>query len=315
MDIKSEYIQRVNRVLDHLDAYYFEELNLEKIAEIAHFSPYHFHRVFKGVVGEPLNQYIQRVRVEKAAGFLAFQPNRSIVDIALSCGFSSQATFARVFKRHFDINATQWRKGQHTRFSKNCKTDRNDSKAEFKPEEYSEFSNQKQTWKIPMIATKLATVEIKTLPETPIAYIRHIGHFKEQTTTWRTLFHKLTRWAAARDLLHCPSTQFFTVFRDDLNITDFSKFKADVCISLKKPISPEGEVGISSISSGKYAVANFELDSHEFEAAWEWMFSEWLPKSGFQPDSRCCFERYLNDASTHPSNKHLIEICIPVIPL
>jgi AraC family transcriptional regulator len=100
-----------------------------------------------------------------------------------------------------------------------------------------------------------------------------------------------------------------------LNITDFSKFKADVCISIPENTKPEGDVGVSVIPAGKYAVASFEIDSDEFEKAWDLIFSEWLPSSGYQPDERCCFERYLNDPKQHPNNKNFIEVCIPIKPL
>jgi AraC family transcriptional regulator len=63
----SEYIRRVNRVLDYLDNNYSQETGLESLASIANFSPYHFHRIFKGIVGESLYKYIQRIRIEKAA--------------------------------------------------------------------------------------------------------------------------------------------------------------------------------------------------------------------------------------------------------
>ena len=123
------------------------------------------------------------------------------------------------------------------------------------------------------------------------------------------------KWGGARGLVKCPGTQFFTVFRDDLNLTDFSKFKADICISVDLGTKSEGEVGVSIIPAGKYAVASFEIEGDEFEQAWDLVYSEWLPSSGYQPDERCCFERYLNDPKMHPKNKHQIEACVPVRPL
>jgi AraC family transcriptional regulator len=64
---KNEYLKRINRVLDYLEENYAQQLSLELLAEIANFSPYHFHRIFKGIVGESLYKYIQRIRIEKAA--------------------------------------------------------------------------------------------------------------------------------------------------------------------------------------------------------------------------------------------------------
>ena len=163
-----------------------------------------------------------------------------------------------------------------------------------------------------MIKRSDVKVEVKDLDETNVAYIRHIGEFKGETEVWAGLFEKLKIWAAARGMIKCPETQFFTVFRDDLKITEFSKFIADVCISVEPNTKSDGEIGVSVIPTGKYAVAQFEIDGSEYEEAWETVYSGWLPKSGFQPDERFCFERYLNDPKMHPQKKHIIEICIPV---
>ncbi len=159
------------------------------------------------------------------------------------------------------------------------------------------------------------TVEVKKMPEITVAYLRHIGPFKGETTVWTELFGKITRWAGSRGYLRCPGSEYFTVFRDDLNISNFTEFKADVCVSVDAETKAEGEVGVTTIPSGKYATAQFEISADEYEAAWTFMFQSWLPQSGFQPDDRCCFEKYLNNPKLHPKNRHIIELSIPVIPL
>ena len=62
-----EYIKRINSALEYIDKHIEEKLTLETIATIAHYSPYHFHRIFKAVIGETLNEYIIRQRIEKSA--------------------------------------------------------------------------------------------------------------------------------------------------------------------------------------------------------------------------------------------------------
>jgi len=318
----SEYLKRVNRVLDYLDSNYAKEVDVASLAGIANFSPYHFHRIFRAIVREPLNKYVQRIRIEKAAHLLAYQSDKSITDISGECGFSSPATFARVFKEYFGINATEWRKSGYEKFSKNRKARSKNSEEVSKAWKdpvvspmYIDPSTNNYSWRIGMLNRSDIAVEVKNLPEVKVAYIRHIGEFKGETEKWASLFQNLMKWGGARGLIQCPGTEFYTVFRDDLNITDFSKFKADVCISLSSDIKPEGEVGVAEIPSGKYAIASFEINGDEFEQAWDLIYSEWLPNSGYQPDERCCFERYLNDPKQHPKNKHLIEVCIPVRPL
>ncbi len=307
----NEYAKRINRVLDYLDNHYSQDLNLELLANVANFSPYHFHRIFKAIVGESLYKYIQRIRVEKAAHNLKYS-SKPVTVIALECGFSSSASFARVFKEHFSMSATAWRNGGCDRFSKNCKEESNLWKDVIVSPMYIDSLTSKSTWKISMIKKKDVVVEVNELNEVNVAYIRHIGPFKGETETWGKLFKKLMAWAGARGLIKCPGTQFFTIFRDDLNITEFSKFRADACISVEPNTAGSGEISISIIPAGKYAVAEFEIDASEFEQAWDLVYGEWLPQSGYQPDERCCFERYLNDPKVHPKNKYIIEVCIPV---
>ena len=310
----TEYSKRINRVLDFLEVNYSDKLILELLADIANFSPYHFHRIFKAIVGEPLYKYIQRIRIEKAAKKLKYS-NQSVTEIALECGFANSASFSRTFKEHFNMSATEWRKGGYVIFSKNCKEESNRWKGIIVSPMYINSVTSNSNWRISMLNKNDVTVEVKHLSEVSVAYIRHIGPFKGETDAWGKLFQKLMKWAGSIDLIKCPGTEFFTIFRDDLKITEFSKFKADVCISVDPKTEGSGDIGISIIPAGKYAVAQFEIDGSEFEQAWDAVYSFWLPESGYQPDDRHCFERYLNDFNTHPTKKHIIEICIPVKPI
>jgi AraC family transcriptional regulator len=213
------------------------------------------------------------------------------------------------------MSASVWRKGGYNTFSKNCKEQSKNWKGISVSPMYIDSETSNANWSMAMLDKRNITVEVKELKEVTVAYIRHIGPFKGEVEIWTNLFQKLMAWAGARNLLKCPGTQYFTLFRDDLTITEFSKFKTDVCISVEANTKPNGEVGVSVIPAGKYAVAHFEIDGSEFEQAWDSVYSEWLPQSGYQPDERICFEKYLNDPKTHPKNKHIIEVCIPVIAI
>ncbi len=103
------YEIRINKVISYINNNLSENLSLEKLSHIAHFSASHFHKIFKELAGETLNNYIQRVRLETAANKLLHNPSLSITEIAMSCGFSSSATFARAFKNNFGISATDFR--------------------------------------------------------------------------------------------------------------------------------------------------------------------------------------------------------------
>ena len=112
-----EYRARINRVIDYIEANIDRDLSLSELAEVAHFSPFHFHRIFRAMVGETLNGFIQRIRLEKAAMKLALNPRESITEIALDCGFSSPSVFARAFRETFGMSASQWRSGGYLQHS------------------------------------------------------------------------------------------------------------------------------------------------------------------------------------------------------
>lgn len=95
---RREYAARMNRVVDHIQCHLAEPLDLERLAAVACFSPFHFHRLFHAWMGETLQVFVHRVRLERAAQLLVFDRLKSISDAALDCGFSSASAFARAFK-------------------------------------------------------------------------------------------------------------------------------------------------------------------------------------------------------------------------
>src|ERR1700691_6151672 len=108
----------MNRVVDYIQNHLAEPLDLERLAAVACFSPFHFHRLFRAWMGETLQSFVHRLRLERAAQMLSFDQVQSISDIASECGFSSSSAFARAFKQAFGTSGGEWRK------RKICKTNR-----------------------------------------------------------------------------------------------------------------------------------------------------------------------------------------------
>src|SRR5262245_20670491 len=99
----------MHRVFEAIDQRIDQPLDLASLASMAHFSPYHFHRVFAAWAGETLGDYLRRRRVEQAASRLAAQPKLSVLQVALSVGFGSGEAFARAFKARFGCSPSAWR--------------------------------------------------------------------------------------------------------------------------------------------------------------------------------------------------------------
>ena len=322
--LREEYLSRINKVIDYIELNISQDLSLDRLAAVANFSRFHFHRIFAAITGETLNQYIQRIRVEKAAARLISNPKLTITEIALDFGFSGSSTFARAFKEEFGISASEWRSGEYVRDSNirqtNGKNGQHFSKAskDFAvPSYYIESKYQYQKWRVTMkekghIQTE---VEIQDIPEFHVAYIRHVGPYQGDSALFGQLFGRLAQWAGPRGLLNSPDAKFLCVYHDDPDITDPSKLRTSVCVSVPEDTPVEGEVGTMAIPGGKYAVARFEISGNEFQDSWNTVYGGWLPESGYQPDDGPCYELYLNNPEEHPEKKIIINICLPVKPL
>ncbi len=107
-----------------------------------------------------------------------------------------------------------------------------------------------------------------------------------------------------------------SVYHDSPNITAEDNLRVSGCITVPKKTNVKGEIGKMKLSGGKFAVARFKLaNSKEYEDAWNFMFGNWLPESGYQPEDHPCYEIYRNSPKKHPEGLHIVDFCIPVRPL
>jgi AraC-like DNA-binding protein len=100
---------RISLVMAHINSHFGEDLTLTDLAAVAGLSPSHLSRSFKSAVGCSLNQYLTRVRLNQAQRLLS-ETDRSVVDIALTCGFSQQSWFGAVFRKHYQQTPQAFRR-------------------------------------------------------------------------------------------------------------------------------------------------------------------------------------------------------------
>ena len=306
--LREEYTARV----DHIEANIDRELSLKELADVAGFSSFHFHRIFGALVGETLNGFIQRLRIEKAASMLVQNPKQTITCIALDCGFSGASTF-------FGMSASEWREHGHTQYSKNGKLESKDSQPvgntgkEFNVTLQYNQSTLNQIWRVKMKNEKIQTsVEVRDIPEMHVAYVRHVGPYAGDVQLFERLFNKLCAWAGPRGLLQSPDAKFINIYHDNPDITDENKLRTDVCLTVPPDTQVDGEIGKAVIPAGKNAIAHFEINADQFGDAWNAIYGGWFPESGYQPDDRPCFELCLNSPKDHPEGKHIVDIYAPV---
>src|SRR3984885_10898307 len=256
----SEYSRRIDRVIDHLRENLHRPVKLGELAQVACFSEFHFHRIFGAVSGETLNQFTNRLRLEKAARLLRFS-DQSLTDIALDFGFSSSATFSRAFRAGYETTHSEYRKTGEIKKSKICK---------------ELFTGQEYV--LPMSAEEKRAafpVRIVDFPERHIAYIRVTNAFEMDRVI--AAFKTMTDWAKAQGIFSQGTV--FGMSIDDPDVTPKHLYRYEVCIASSSPFECAEGIMKLTMPAMRYAVVRVSGDLHRVATAWDYLIRDWLINS------------------------------------
>lgn len=303
---QSEYISRINKVLDYIEANSGRSMTLEELATVASFSRFHFSRIFYSVVGETPIQFIMRIRLEKAASLLLSCKEEPVFVIAMRCGFADKSVFSRYFKGYFGISPSKFR--THDLNNSNISQHKSiNHQPEDTPALYFCPESKTMKWRTSMKLNK--SMEIRELPKMTLAYVRNIGPYNGDQQMFGKLRDKLFAWAASRNLIMGNDVKFLVLYHDDPTVALGENLRMSLCLTVPPDTRVEGEVGKMEIDATKYAIARFELTGPEFQKAWNWVYGQWLPVSGYQPDDKPYFEMYTNAPK---DGNYVIDFCVPV---
>ncbi len=289
------YKQRMLAVLQHIQAHLDRPLSLEELATIACLSPHHFHRVFRGMIGEPLMGHVRRLRLERAAYHLKFT-HRPVVDLALEAGYDSHEAFCRAFRAHFDRTPTHYRRATNPQPLPSAR-----SGVHFRA------SGPVQDFRTMNRGVITMNVSIESMQPTRVAYIRHTGPYSGCGQAW----DKLCTWMGKEGLLGA-GTRYVGVSYDDPEITPPDKIRYDACVTVDDAFQPEGEVSVQVLAGGDYARATHQGPYEKLSTTYHRLMGEWLPRSGRHLRSAPCLEFYLNDPGSTPPAELLTDICVPL---
>lgn len=296
--LELEYRYRVNHVVNYMEEHLTEPLPLKEVSDVGGFSPFHFHRVFKAVMGENVHGFVRRIRIEKAIKLLLFHPDRSITDIALDCGLQTPAHFCRVFREHTGLSASEYR----DRFSLQTIAER------FR----SRFTLEKST----ELSHKLGglPIEIRSLDPMNAVYARYKGTINEGriNSDISRIFERLASWLDARDVLEKGSLTVGLLL-DDPFITPDGRHRYDACITTEHRMTPTGDLGVRTIPGGKYAIVRIIDRPDTLRDLLHLVSIEWLPLSPYIWDvSRPALEIYFPGSLHHPEGQCEMEFGIPI---
>ncbi len=305
---RNNYERRMHRVVAYIDDHLDEALDLHTLASVAHFSPFHFHRLFASWMGETFGDYLRRRRIEVAAMRLAAQPRLSILNLALSVGFGSCEAFSRAFKLRLGCSPTAWREQQIAKRREERKIGQanrnlNQDAATLFPKNLVSHPHPMET-----------NMQVKLIDREPatVAYLRHLGPYGEPISRfWQ---ERYVPWAIANRL--GPDHARYGISYDDPSVTAQEQCRYDACAEVSADFVATGGAQKSTIPGGRYALLPFHGTALEIGEAWTSLLRDWLPSSGLQLDARPCFEYYPKGAPFDPATGNFsCEICIPVVPL
>ncbi len=299
--MKENYIEKINKIFAYIEDNFHGDLSLNTISKIAFYSPFHLHRLFKAITNETLNAYIIRKRMERAAMQLIHQKELTISQIAIQSGFTSNSSFTRTFSKFYGQSPTHFRNTHPNRFSKICKIDSKNRKANFITEEYLSNIINLKSW-----INMNAKVDIREMPKMKVAYITQIG-----INGIENAFEKIIRWARPRGIFSGSQSNVVRIFHDSFKITDADKVRMSIGVVVNSPVKAEGEVGLTTIEKGKHVVGRFEIEPKGFEKAWDGLFV-WMNDKGYKKADRFPFEIYYNNYNDHPEKKCIVNLCIPI---
>jgi len=295
----NSYKTRILRSLVYLQTHLDETISLEDMAAVACFSPCHFHRIFRGMVGESVAEHIRRLRLERSAQLLR-RTEKPVIEIALAAGYETHESFTRAFGAAFGQPPSSFRASHQAAM-----------KAAGANEIHFSDSGNIGAQDFRHVSYPLPLLEVRKhhLPAMRVAFMRHIGSFDSVGSTWS----RVMMWAGRKGLFSAMAGTVGVVY-DDPDITPPEKLRYDAAIILRhSEVSPESDIGIQQIGPGEYAVASHRGPYDKLSGTYARMCGEWLPDSGLELSSAPALEFYRNSPMDSSPENLLTEIYLPLV--
>jgi AraC family transcriptional regulator len=271
---------RLNKVFDFIEANLSDDLSLEALAERAHFSRYHFLRLFHTWSGEAPHAYVRRRRLEAGASQLLYSSD-TITTIASECGFDTADGFSRAFRQYFGATPLTWRR----------------RRLSVAPSEVVPANDD---------AGPAWPVRIVQLPPTRVAYTRHVGPYG------KTAMAHWGRTAAWMEKSGLKNVVRFGMGLDDPTFTPPEKCRYDVCVALPASFMPPQRILTKTIAGGAHAVLRFDGHAQQSNEAWHYLLKYVATLGRYKVAALPAFERYDVDMPTPVDSRQNCELCLPL---
>jgi AraC family transcriptional regulator len=289
--------EQVERSLD-------EALDLERLARRACLSPFHFHRIFRGMLGETPLELHRRLRLERAAHQLRSQAT-PVTTIALTAGYDSHEAFTRAFRARYGRSPSEFRSDGRSPQSGCARPPQIEiasrSGIHFEPNAESPRTLRLIQGNAPM------NVEIKPIPSLRAATVHHQGPYHRISEA----FARLGALAGQAGLIQGKAT-LIAIYHDDPETTLEPDLRSDAGVVIAEAAAIPPGLGELCLPAGNYACTR-HLGAYEgLGDTWSRFLGQWLPQSGQRMGSGTAFEIYVNTPLEVATRELITELYIPL---
>jgi AraC family transcriptional regulator len=299
-DQENLYLQRLNAVIGYIRENLTEDLSLQTLAQVAGFSPFHFHRIFKSLTDETVNEMVTRFRLERAAVLLRASPRLTLTAAAFECGFQSVSVFSRTFKKYFGLTARQWDRQSPLKNSKNGQV--LDGFPRYTIENLSDMAERAEF-----------EVRIRSLPAQRLAYTRVQDAYSQFSQVVQA-YQRLINWYCARGGTF-EKTTLYGMSQDDPEVTPLKLCRFDWCLSVPTNWQAAGAVSVTDFPACQVATIRCTGDLSQEDRAIQYLFRYWLPRSRYQPDNLPGMEIYHRQPAELGWETFDLECAVPIVAL
>jgi AraC family transcriptional regulator len=292
----NDYQQRILRVLTHIHEHLDEALDLERLARVACFSSFHFHRIFAAMTGETIADHVRRLRLERAAMELR-SGAKHVVQVALDAGYEAHEAFTRSFKTAYGVSPAAFR-----RATGRIAILAAPSGVHFRP------GVPLTTFNTNHITTKVMKVITKKIKPMRVAYLRHIGPYEDTRPTW---FDLMARLSADKQIR--KRSLFIGIGHDNPSVTPASELRYDACITVDADYKPKKPVKLQTIDGGDYAVAK-NCPVGKIKDAYQYLYAKWLARSSRELRPAPSFIVFVDTNKGVAPGKWRVDIYMPMQP-
>jgi AraC family transcriptional regulator len=296
---QEDYLKRINSVIDYIHAHLDEDIDIERLAETAHFSRWHFQRIMTAFLGEPVWTYIMRRRVTTAAGLLRTTA-LPIGEIACKVGYDAPSSLTKAFRLFHNTSPAAYRNNKNLTLMQTVK-----------------ISKQ-----MALKAPKIITLEPKNA-----IYLELRGAYAG--LDFGGAYQKLWNYVKTHKTFGKGIEHICLYYTDPTKATGEQDLLTHVCLVVPKAVEEDGEIRLKTIAGGKYAKFTYIGPYTGLHQLYDAIYGKWLPESGHCTCGGCapkagdcdcgcilrdapCFEKYINQPGKTPPEKLKTEIYVPI---